>query len=496
MRIIYCLLVFILCTGGAYAQHPEGSGLTLAPVFTDHMVLQRNKPVLVYGCAAAGETVRVRFQGHPREAVADGEGKWKVVFPAQKAGGPYELAVSARQEEVVLKDVLVGDVWLCSGQSNMDFQLKDALTGPQELSKGDFSQHIRMLKFRGSVPWGDVSWDSATLARVNRFDFFKGEWQTPDARSAASFSAVAYYFGKKVAAAENVPIGLIQVAVGGSPTESWIDEKVLARDNRFAGLLSNWEQSELVMEWCRQRAGVNTAHGKGGHQRHPFQPGYNYKAGIAPLIDFPIAGVIWYQGESNVQNVPLHEALFETLVKSWRQGRSGVLPFYYVQLSGIDRPNWPEFRDSQRQMLAWIPDTDMAVSYDLGDSLNVHPVRKKEVGERLALLALRGYYGKKVVAQGPVPRKAALRNGSIWLDFEANHKLLTPNNAPLMGFEVVTPSGVRLPAKAGISNGRVHIDLPAGEAVKMVLYAYQPFTRANLYNEAGLPAPTFSISVD
>ncbi|OJV14910.1 MAG: sialate O-acetylesterase [Dyadobacter sp. 50-39] len=495
MKIIRPLLVFILCAGAAFAQ-PENSGLALALVFTDHMVLQRNKPLQIYGRAGAGEAVQVRLQGQSREAVADGEGKWKVVLPAQKAGGPYELTVSGRQGKVVVRDVLIGDVWLCSGQSNMDFQLKDAQTGPEELAKGQFNPHIRLLKYRGSVPWGDVSWDSATLARVNRFDFFKGEWKTPDAGSAASFSAVAYYFGQKIAATENVPIGLIQVAVGGSPTESWIDETVLRGDDRFAGLLTNWLQSELVMEWCRHRAGVNVAHGNALRQRHPFQYGYNYEAGIAPLTDFPIAGVIWYQGESNVHNVSLHEALFETLVKSWRQGRGEVFPFYYVQLSGIDRPNWPEFRDSQRQMLARIPHAGMAVSYDAGDSLNVHPVRKKEVGERLALLALRGYYGKPVVAEGPVAQKATLKNASILLDFNRDQKLLTPNNVPLTGFELLTRIGRRVPAQAAIVKGRVRIAVPEGEAVRTVLYAYQPFTRANLYNEAGLPAPTFSISVD
>ncbi|PSL33975.1 sialate O-acetylesterase [Dyadobacter jiangsuensis] len=494
-RTLFCLLILIVHTGIAGAQSLSGDSLVLAPVFTDHMVLQRNKPVQIYGRARAGETVRVRLQGINREAAADREGKWKVVFPAQKAGGPYELTVSGRHSKVVLNDILIGDVWLCSGQSNMDFQLKNAATGSEELKKGSFNQRLRLLKCGGSVPWGDVSWDSATLARVNRFEFFKGEWKIPDASSAAAFSAVAYYFGQKIAAEENVPIGLIQVAVGGSPTESWIDKKVLARDGRFAEMLADWQHSEQVMAWCRERAGVNTKHAQSPDQRHPFKPGYNYEAGIAPLNDFPVAGIIWYQGESNVHNVALHEALFETLVKSWRQSRGNALPFYYVQLSGIERPNWPEFRDSQRKMLGKIAHSGLAVSYDLGDSLDVHPVRKKEVGERLALLALQGYYGKPVVANGPVIRKASLRSDGILLDFTSAQRLLTPDNQPLTGFELLTKSGRRLPAQAVIWNNRVRIPVPAGEAIETVLYAYRPFTRANLYNEAGLPAATFSISV-
>lgn len=494
--IIPCLLIFILSAGIIRAQNPEASKPALAPVFTDHMVLQRNKPMQIYGRAGAGETVRVSFQGDNRDAIADREGKWKAVLPPRKAGGPFELTVSGKHGEVILKDILIGDVWLCSGQSNMDFPLKDAKTGPDELSAGNFNKHMRLMKFRASVPWGDVSWDSAALAKVNRFDFFKGEWKVPDAGSAGSFSAVAYYFGQKIAAAENVPVGLIQVAVGGSPTESWIDEKALAGDARFAGLLSDWQHSAQVMEWCRQRAGVNTAHAQVPNPRHPFQPGYNYAAGIAPLTDFPVAGVIWYQGESNVQNVPLHEALFETLVKSWRQSRGDALPFYYVQLSGIDRPNWPEFRDSQRQMLGRLEHSGMAVSYDFGDSTNVHPTGKKVIGERLALLALNGHYQRPVVASGPVARKATMQNGSITLDFSSAQKLLTPGNAPLNGFELVTRSGRRLPAQAVIAGAHVRIPVPAGEVIQTVLYAYQPFTRANLYNEAGLPAATFSIALD
>lgn len=494
-RTLFGLLILIAGAGTTRAQSAANDSLALAAVFTDHMVLQRNKPVQVYGRASAGERVRVRFQGMSRETAADTEGKWKVVFPAQKAGGPYALTVSAAHREVVLNDILVGDVWLCSGQSNMDFQLKNAATGPEELKKGNFNPRVRLLKFRGSVPWGDVSWDSATLARVNRHDFFEGEWKTTDTNSAAAFSAVAYYFGQQIAASENVPIGLIQVAVGGSPTESWIEEKVLARDGRFAGMLSDWQHSEQVMEWCRERAGVNTRQARSAEQGHPFKPGYNYRAGIAPLSGFPVAGIIWYQGESNVHNVSLHEALFETLVKSWRQNLGNALPFYYVQLSGIERPNWPEFRDSQRKMLSKIAHSGMAVSYDLGDSLNVHPVRKKEIGVRLALLALREHYGKPVVAYGPVIRKAKLGRDGILLDFTSAQKLLTPNNEPLTGFEVLTKSGKRLPAQAVISNNRVQILSPPGEDVQTVLYAYRPFTRANLHNEAGLPTATFSISV-
>jgi sialate O-acetylesterase len=501
-RLLFFLLLHVLAFDFSKAQDSPDNALTLDPVFSDHMVLQRNKPAKIYGKAVSGSIVTVQFQDKTRIATADQSGKWAAVFPASKEGGPYAISVSAKNQKIVLNDVLIGDVWLCSGQSNMDFALRDAQTGPEELRTGKFDPSLRLLKMGGVVATNDVAWDSISLAKVNRHEFFAGEWRTLDKTSAASFSAIAYYFGKHIKQKANVPIGLIQVALGGSPTESWIDRKLLEQDQHFAGMLGDWQHSTLVMDWCRDRAAVNLANAKSSDQKHPFQPGYNFQAGIAPLTDFPISGVIWYQGESNVFNVPLHERLFEMLVKSWRQKWGDVFPFYYVQLSGIERPNWSEFRDSQRKLLTWIPNSGMTVSYDVGDSLNVHPIRKKEVGERLARLALRDHYQKQVVAYGPVPEKALMENGEIRIQFlnekwslSIQKRLSTKNNAPLTGFELISENGKRMAANARIVDHEVIITVPAGERIKTVLYAYQPFTRANLYNEAGLPASTFSIEV-
>ncbi len=507
-KFLFLLLLNVLAFDFSKAQNDEDRKLALAPVFSDHMVLQRNKPIKIYGTATGGSDVSVQFSGQTGKAKADQSGKWNVVFPAVKAGGPHVISVSVNGQKINVKDILIGDVWLCSGQSNMEFQLKDAQSGPEELKQKDFSQHIRLLKFSSAMPWGNVAWDSAALAKVNLYAFFKGSWKTLDAASAASFSAIGYYFGKQLIKETDIPIGLIQVALGGSPTESWIDRALLEQDQQFAGMLTDWPHSTLVMDWCRERAAKNTSNAHSSDQRHPFQPGYNFQAGIAPLTGFPVAGVIWYQGESNVFNVQLHEQLFTKLVKSWREDWRDAFPFYYVQLSSIDRPNWPEFRDSQRKLLTKIPNSGMAVSYDFGDSLNVHPIRKKEVGERLALLALRNHYRKPVQDNGQVPEKATFINGEIRIQFLnekatsaqnkalPKQKLLTKNNAALTGFEVVTESGKRMLANAWIEGDEVVMNVPSGERIKTVLYAYQPFTHANLYNEAGLPASTFSIAVN
>ncbi|MCF2489181.1 sialate O-acetylesterase [Dyadobacter sp. CY347] len=502
VRMLLLLLLNVFVNGFTKAQNALESTLALAPVFSDHMVLQRNKPIRIYGKASSGGNVHVQFLNRALTTKADRSGNWNVVFPASQEGGPYSISVSAKDRKININDVLIGDVWLCSGQSNMEFALRDAETGPEELQADQFDPNMRLLKMGGIVSTGDVAWDSASLARVNRYEFFAGSWKPLNKVSAASFSAVAYYFGKKIKPEAHVPIGLIQIAVGGSPTESWIEHSLLEQSQQFAGMLGDWQHSTLVMEWCRERAAKNSMNAHSADQKHPYQPGYNFQAGIAPLTDFAIAGVIWYQGESNVFNVPLHAQLFEMLVKNWRENWGYPFPFYFVQLSGINRPNWPEFRDSQRLMLAKIPNSGMAVSYDFGDSLNVHPTRKKEVGERLALLALRDIYQMNVIAEGPIPEKALLKDSEIRIQFSngkgdlsKQNSLLTNNNAPLTGFELLTENGHRLFANAKISGNEVVISVPAGERIKAVLYAYQPFTRANLYNEAGLPASTFSIAV-
>ncbi len=471
------------------------AALKLAPAFSDHMVLQRDQPIVIHGTAPAGEKVAVSFSGKTQSAAADDGGKWKVVFSAKRSGGPLQVRVSSGGNELLVNDVLIGDVWLCSGQSNMDFALKNAVGGKDEVAAGHFSPNIRLLKYASTAPGGNVAWDPAMLEKVNRSEVYRGEWKTADAASVAAFSAVGYYFGKQIVAETGVPIGLIQVALGGSPTESWIDSATLAQDGRFAGMLHDWRHSPQVMEWVKQRGGENTLRATSPTQRHTFMPGYNFKAGIAPFTAFPVKGVIWYQGESNVHDVALHAALFEKLVTSWRKHWNAALPFYFVQLSSIDRPHWPEFRDSQRQLALRIAGTGMAVSHDLGDSLDVHPTRKMEIGVRLAKLALHDVYGKKITASGPVLRKAYRDGQSIMLHFGSARALRTLDDKPLQGFELLTTDGRRFAADAAIHRKTISITVPPNLKVTSVLYAYQPFSRANLCNEARLPASTFSISI-
>jgi len=469
--------------------------LKLASVFTDHMVLQRLKPIPVYGTANAGEAITVQFQNIKLNTLADKYGNWKVVFPSSKHGGPFTLFVKAKETTLTINDVLIGDVWLCSGQSNMDFKLKNASSGKEELKRNSQNPLLRVYKLNAIAETDNTSWDSITLAKTNQLKFFSGTWARADSSSLQDFSAVAYYFGKKITEQEKVPVGLIQVAVGGSGTESWIDRYTLEHDNLLVDMVSNWRKSDFIQAWCRERADLNLKNAKSPLQRHPYQPCYNYEAGIERLTKFPIQGVIWYQGESNANNIELHEQLFKTLVKSWRSKWNSNLPFYYVQLSSLDRPSWPEFRNSQRLMAAQINNVAMAVSSDLGDSLNVHPVNKKPVGERLAKLALKYTYKKDSVASGPEATKAIRNKDDIVVNFSNAKKLLTADQKELRGFELLTAKGERIKVATSINQLKVYLKIPKGEEIKEVIYAWQPFTRANLINEAGLPASTFRLAI-
>ncbi len=459
------------------------------------MVLQRLKPIPIYGTAKAGEEIEAQFQNVKLKTITDKYGKWKVVFPSSKHGGPFVLSVKTKAVQLLIKDILIGDVWLCSGQSNMDFKLKNALGGKEELKKNKQKPLLRLYKLNAIAETDNTSWDSLTLAKTNQLNFFSGNWTMADSSALQNFSAVAYYFGKKITQDEQIPVGLIQVAVGGSGAESWIDRYTLAHDNLLVDMVSNWRKTDFIQAWCRERVDLNLKNAKSPLQRHPYQPSYNFEAGIDPLTQFPISGVIWYQGESNANNIELHEHLFKSLVKSWRSKWNSNLPFYYVQLSSLARPSWPEFRNSQRLMSRQINNVGMAVSSDVGDSLNVHPIDKKPVGERLAKLALKYTYKKEISANGPEPIKAVRDKNYIVVNFSNAKKLATVGQKKLIGFELLTTKGVKIKVDAFIQQLKVYLKIPEGVAIKEVMYAWQPFTNANLVNEVNLPASTFSINI-
>ena len=255
---------------------------------------------------------------------------------------------------------------------------------------------IRLFNFH-PIAWpGGGEFSREAMQSINNGEYFiPGPWKIFTPETVADFSAVAYYFGKELYEKLGVPVGLIHNAVGGSNTESWIARKTLEFHPEFIDMLEDWLHNEHVQEWCRMRAVENLQNANGINQQHPFAPAYLFGTGISPMKDYPFRGVIWYQGESNAENISQHEQLFTTMVSDWRRYFDNQkMPFYYVQLSSLNRETWPEFRDSQRRLMTQIPNSGMVVTSDIGHPTDVHPTNKKEVGHRLSLWALAKTYGK------------------------------------------------------------------------------------------------------
>lgn len=482
-------------------------GLQMPLTYSDNMVLQRNQPIVINGKANAGDEVEVKIEGlnlQPQtsslkyQSVADSWGCWSVELPAMKAGGPYTMTVKSGKQKKVYRNVWMGDVWLCSGQSNMEFMLRQCATAAADLREAPMQQRLHVMAMYPIAATDNVEWPQAVLDSVNALKYMTtAGWQTMQQVDAGRLSAVAYHFGKTLCDSleDGVHIGLICNPVGGTPAEAWIDRWTLQWD--YPQILYDWLHNDHIQGWVRGRAARNIAQATDKLQRHPYEPCYMYESAVRPLEGTALKGVIWYQGESNAHNSELHTRLFPLLEKSWRKAfafGAEPLPFYFVQLSSLNRPSWPRFRNSQRLLAEGLPQTWMAVSTDLGDSLDVHPIYKKEVGRRLALQALRHSYGHDVVSQGPVPVAWRTDEGPEFvISFADADGMHSSDGEPLRTFEVAGEDGIYHLATAVIDGDKVK--LKSREVLHPVSarYGWQPFTRANLVNAAGLPASTFEV---
>ena len=505
--LLLVLLLALASCGGS-----DGA-LFMPDIYGNGMVLQRDVPLTVQGKAVPGESVRVMLAGQRRSAVCDSEGCWNVTFAPLSAGGPWTMTVASHGSRLCFEDVMIGEVWLCSGQSNMEFTLPFSPAYRQALDRlqGDTLQllqprtdpscPLRIYNQRACYPTDNCRWSHEALAAIRRHDYLSpAVWEGCTPSSVGDLSAVAYYFGCMLQDSLQVPVGLIVNAVGGTPAESWIDRATLA--DSLPAILDDWLHNPLMQAWCRQRAACNLGIDPNSPdislQHHPYEPCYMYDAGIAPLARYPLRGVIWYQGESNAHDIATHARLFPLLVDSWRRTWANPdMPFLYVQLSSLNRPTWPSFRDSQRRLLDEVPHTGMAVCSDVGDSLDVHPIFKQPVGERLARRALADVYGQPwfavhpSAAGGPLFTSVSFEGSTAVVTFRCAEGLCTSDGAPLRTFEVADASGVFHPAVASIEGDRVVVSSPAVAQPTRVRYGWQPFTRANLTNAFGLPASTF-----
>jgi len=465
-------------------------GLQLSQLYSDNMVLQREEEIVLSGIANAGDVVTVTIGRQKKKAITSSNGKWSVVLDPLQTGNPYTLTISTSKKKYVFNNVLAGEVWLCSGQSNMAFMVKEGAEKREQLAKASSKPQIRFFDMKPRWLTNSEEWDVSALDSLNRLQYYKEtKWQECTEQTAANVSAIAYEFGMMLSDSLHVPVGLIINAIGGSACESWIDRKTL--EFSYPDILYTWKENDRIQPWVRERASLNVKQSSNKLQRHPYEPCYLFEAGIAPLAKYPVKGVIWYQGESNAHNIEVHEILFPLLVESWRKNWNKELPFYYVQLSSLNRPSWTWFRDSQRRMLKDIRCVGMAVSSDCGDSTNVHPTRKKEVGDRLARLALHDTYGKTLTPSGPLFRSVEFTNGAAFVTFDFNEGMHSSDGESLKTFEIAEHEGVFFSAMAEVVDGRIKVWSKEVKNPRFVRYGWQPFTRANLVNKEGLPASTF-----
>ena len=526
-------------------------GLRLPPVYSSGMVLPRDEHLLIEGAADARCKIH-RVLSKDGKVVDEGEafsradGSWSMELPHMKAGGPYTLRFTtaplpinhycsyyparypfelenltkAKTQTLTIDSLYFGDLWLASGQSNMELRVDQCNTIEQDLADAArLAGRLHLYNMPARARTDAVEWPDSVLAFTNRLEHmdFQG-WRSASPEVVARFSAVAFNFGRVLCdSLPDIPIGIICNAVGGSTTESWVDRSTLERE--LPNILHDWRNGDYGQSWARGRMTQNIARAvsvpegspegtkpRNPLQRHPYEPSYLFEAAIAPLGHLPVKGVLWYQGESNAHNLELHEQLFRLLEQSWRRHfarrwscefqKKPDLPFYVVQLSSLPRPSWPAFRDSQRRLAHELPHTWMAVSSDVGDASDVHYRTKRPVGERLALQALHHTYGHSLVSEGPVPVNAFAVNSGT----EKAHASILFENADGLsvthGFELAGNNGLFHPADIQIDGNKILLSAPDVKWPVAVRYGWSGFTDADLRNAQGLPASTFLLKLE
>jgi sialate O-acetylesterase len=421
-------------------------------LFHDNMVLQQGMKVPVWGTADPGEKISVTFQGQESSATADQDGKWQIILNDLKAGGPFELGIAGNYT-ITIKNVLVGEVWTCTGQSNMEWPMTASRNPKKDIaaSANPMIRLFRVPKTPNAKPQTDFGRDKDTST---------GKWQVCGPDTVARFSAVGYFFGRDLHKARNVPIGLIQCAWGGTAAERWTRK----------------ETYDLYPE----------LKGSGGSDL--------YNGMLAPLIPFALKGSIWYQGESNAGQAYKYRTLFPAMIKNWRDDWKQDFTFLFVQLAPWDVPKeatWPELREAQLMTAQKVPNTAMAVITDFGDPKDIHPKDKDPVGARLALCARAIAYGEKVPYSGPEYSSMKVEGPKVVLSFKHVEGGLVAKGGDLKGFTVAGQDERFVPAEASIEGDTVVVQSKDVVEPVAVRYGWANYPMVNLYNKAGLPASPF-----
>lgn len=505
VKVGLCLAAAVFFAAGA---RPARADVTLPAVFGSHMVLQQKQKDRVWGKAAPGEEVTVTIADQSKTAKAGDDGRWSVTLDPLSAGGPHTLTVRGKNT-VTFDDVLVGEVWLCSGQSNMQMEVGGSNDGDLEPLAANFPR-VRLI----SVP---------QVGTQEPQDDFKGRWEVCTPATVKGFSAVGFFFGRQLHQTLGVPVGLIDDSWGGSAAEAWVRRDLLEKDEKYKPLIERWEaieknrpeanaRYEKAKEAHKEAAVKARADGKPAPRppqppdaqlRGNARPGNIYNGVLKPTIGYGIKGVIWYQGESNASRAYQYRDLFPLMIQSWREEWGvGDFPFYWVQLADFktekDRPadsEWAELREAQTMTMKKLPHTGEAVIIDLGEGQDIHPRNKQDVAKRLVRWALAHDYGVEVAHHSPTYKSKQVQGNKVVLTFDHVGAGLKAFDFPeVRGFAVAGSDKAFAWAKAkvvGKNKDQVEVWSDDVSEPAAVRYAWADNPKCNLYNREGLPVTPF-----
>ncbi len=500
LQVCATFLTLLTASTSLFAAEP----LALGSLFTDHAVLQREVPVPVWGTAEPAAKVMVTFGGQEKSAMADKDGKWSVKLdplPASAEGRTMTVKIEGGEATLTRQDLLVGEVWICSGQSNMAFNLARDANGPATVAAAGDAQ-LRLFA-------------AAAKATDEPQASIGGTWQTDSPDSAKGFSAVAYYFGKDLRHKLGVPVGLIRSAVGGTVAEAWTPLADLETNPTLKPLLAlqlkRIDEFPKTVEDYKPRAAaiqkryedqVAKAKAEGKPAPRKPQPPQDprtssnrptglYNGSIAPLVPYAIRGAIWYQGEANSGRGKEYETLFPAMITGWRKAwGQGDFPFLFVQITPHNGMS-PEVREAQRLTVQTTPNTAMAVTVDVGDATDIHPTKKQPVGARLALAATALSYGSDAEFSGPTYDTLTIKENKAILSFKHLGGGLVAKDGELKGFTIAGAEGKFVEGQAQIAGDTIVVTSDAVPVPVAVRYGWANVPDVNLWNKAGLPASPF-----
>ena len=483
----------------------SSAAIELPSFFSDGMVLQQQSEAKIWGWLDSQGEVSVSFGGETRSSKTDEEGRWEVSFDGLKANGEgAELTISDGTDTKVLKDVVVGEVWIASGQSNMEGVVGRSMNAEEEIAASEDS--LLRVYLTKNVAQNEFQID------------FPGQWASASPETAGKMTAVGYYFARQLRRELGVPVGIIECAWGGKPIEAFVSEEALRELPEAKPLLE--KKAQAIANWSDERADEDHQKAiarwkeggeKGRKPRRKVEPQLSSKMSatifngmIAPITGYGAKGVIWYQGESNANGwtAPIYEELLGCLVDDWRKRWEAELSFYYVQLANYREvttepgfeSGWVVVQDEMRRALDSIKGSGMAVINDIGAADNIHPMNKQDVGARLARWALGKDYGKEeVVMSGPLFDKVKKKDGKMILTFDYDEGLKSRDGGPLKRFEIKAKNGAWVWAQAQIEDGKVIVWSDQVEDPEAVRYAWAENPEgANLVNGESLPSSCFT----